>query len=354
MISYGKIGQFRNVVRDISHTARFVGLDDDGEAIYDNSAKLPTIKFVATEKIHGTNGAVCYSYPDGMWFQSRKNIITPEKDNAGCAFFCKSKIALWEGMVSYLALRDSIDIEKHIISVYFEWCGGSIQPKSAFSGLDKRAYIFQHYKVSPIEPSEEENAYWLPVGDFPDSLEKLNEHNIFLATQFENFSFEIDFENPSLAQNGMASVVEDVIEPNSPAGKMLGIDGNVGEGIVCTAFWNGQLYRFKVKGEKHSKSKVKKLAKVDEATEQKKIDFVNTYACTSSRLEQAWQEMFGINNEKKEPSRKETGDFIRWVINDIVAEEIDIMVEMGLEPKMVNSKIANVAKHWFFEQLDKI
>ena len=41
-MKYGKTKQFRNIVRDITHDARFQGLDEQGEPIYSH-AKLPEL-----------------------------------------------------------------------------------------------------------------------------------------------------------------------------------------------------------------------------------------------------------------------------------------------------------------------
>mgnify|MGYP003529690192 CR=1 FL=1 len=37
--------------------------------------------------VHNSNAGICFSEVDGIWAQSRENIITIEKDNAGFAFF---------------------------------------------------------------------------------------------------------------------------------------------------------------------------------------------------------------------------------------------------------------------------
>ena len=116
---------------------------------------------------------------------------------------------------------------------------------------------------------------------------------------------------------------------------------------------NATLYRLKVKGEKHSNSKVKTFKPVDTEKEQVKIDFAN-YACPAWRLEQMWQKTFGINNEITEPNVKETGTFLRNVIADVWKEESDIAFEKGIEPKDVNSLISKVARDWFMEELNKL
>ena len=118
--------------------------------------------------VHNSNGSVCYSHPDGMWIQSRKNIITAEKDNAGCAFAQMANEDEWMEIINSLADEHGINLMKYIITVYFEWSGGSIQKNSACTGVDKRAIIFQYFKVSPIEPQlvndgTEQAAKWLRV-----------------------------------------------------------------------------------------------------------------------------------------------------------------------------------------------
>ncbi len=346
-ITFGSIGQFRQVLKTVTEVAKFVRLDENNNPIYNHSATMPIITGTVTEKIHGSNAAVCYSEPDGMWFQSRKNIITSEQDNAGCAFFAATKMDVWLEIINTLACDYNINLCENIISVYYEWCGGNIQKSSAVSGLDKRAIIFQHFKVSPIEHSEDEVSCWHATNHA-----SFNEHDIYNIMNFPNYLVVIDFDRPSIAQNKLIKMVEEDIEPNSPVGKQFGVDGNVGEGVVITFEYKGSIQRFKVKGEKHSKSRVKTLKPVNIIKEQKKIDFVNTVACTPSRLEQAWQVVFGIDNELNEPDIKFTGDFLRAVIKDVMKEEMDLIAETGCEPKELNPMISKSARIWFMEQLD--
>jgi hypothetical protein len=87
MIKFPSIEQFRSVVATVLRQFNFVGLDENGDAIYDTTKPKPTLTFKGTVKLHGTNAAVCWNASSGMWAQSRENIITPEKDNAGFAFF---------------------------------------------------------------------------------------------------------------------------------------------------------------------------------------------------------------------------------------------------------------------------
>lgn len=365
MLKYDSIEQFNTVKKQVKTIARHQNIDS-----------LPVVTVTATEKIHGTNAAVCFSNPDGFWVQSRKNIITVEADNAGCAKFVygdpenniPSTKDDWMEIIEDLAMEYNINLDTHIISVYFEWAGGNIQPKSALSGMDKRAVIFQHFKVSPIEPEfdksgKEIGAVWYPTSVWDTDNEMTlwvddstydfdsSASNIFNIMNYETWSMKLDFNNLAEVNNAMLKLVLEVIEPNSPIGRKMGIDGNVGEGAVFTFELFGELLKFKVKGDKHSKSKVKTLKPVDEEKENLKISFVNDYACKAWRLEQMFAEVFDTINGGV-ASRERTGDFLRAVKDDVRKEELENLAQLNLEFKEVAGLIDRVAVEWFKSQLD--
>jgi len=350
-ISFGDIGQFRNVMKSIKSMAQFVGLDENDEAIYDPTIKLPIVQASMSEKLHGTNSAVCYSNSSGFWVQSRKNIITLEKDNAGCAFEAMKNQEAWMEIIKLLSKQYKINLDENIISVYYEWAGGNIQKNSALTNVDKSSMIFDHFKVTPISSigieSPEVVPYWLKTNGVESK-----EHRIYNILNFNRWDIEIDFNKPHEAVNKMVDFVEKEIEPASPIGKAFGQEANIGEGVVVTFEFRGNVLKFKVKGNKHSKSHVTKLKKVDSEKINKVIDFANE-VCTSSRLEQAWQTVFGIDEEKLEPSKKFTSDIIRAVVSDILKEEIDIMMERDITPKDIGSTVAQVTRDWFFVELGK-
>ena len=360
-ITFGSIGQFRNIVKNVQRKSQFVSYNDETkEVIVNKEAKMPVISIFGTEKIHGTNAAVCYSESDGFWVQSRKNIITPEKDNAGCAFQAYANEQQWFEIIIALSEEYKINLSENIISVYFEWSGGNIQKKSALTGLDKRAMIFQYFKVSPIKPQleddgTEKSAVWLETKLSDDKIWIDSvENNIFNIMNFDTVELEIDFDRPDIAQNKMIEMVEE-LEKNSPVGQSFGINGNVGEGYVFTFEYKGDIYRFKVKGEEHSKGsgKVKTLKPVDEEKENRKREFVNKHACTESRLEQMFTEIVHSvhNGDESLMEMKNMGDFLRLVVNDVIKEEMNILVSMQLEPKEVNSHISKVAREFFKSKL---
>lgn len=337
MIKYPSIEQFRNVVKTTIERACYIGKDEEGVAIFDYLKPKPTIKFSCTEKIHGINAGVCYSKVDGLWIQSRERIIDIEKDNMGFAFFIEQNREVLISLIENLAQEYNINLETNIISLYGEWAGGNIQKNSALSGYEKVFILFEYFKVTSID-SEESQWYRTIV----DSVQ----NKIYNINNFEKTYFEIDFNEPEKHINNIIKLV-DTIEDASPLGKRFGFNNNIGEGVVCSYLTDdNQLVQFKVKGEKHSKSPVKTLTKVD--TEKlSKVEECLTKICHNWRFEQGLIEVFGSEYENK-LDRSKLGNYIKWVTSDTIKEESDIIVEFGFEPKDVLGKVSQKAKEYFF------
>ena len=71
---------------------------------------------------------------------------------------------------------------------------------------------------------------------------------------------------------------------------------------------------------------------------------------TEQRLEQG---ITWLKENQKEVNQKSTGDYLRWVVNDVIKEETDTIVENQLDPKKINSAISAKARVWFFGYLDR-
>lgn len=341
MIKFPSIEQFRNIVADINRTYNFVGLDETGEAIYDISKPKPVLTFKGTVKLHGTNAGVCFNMLEGMWVQSRENIITPEKDNAGFAFFVETNRGAFQNLFYDIMLRLNLDTNQNTISIYGEWAGKGIQKSVAIANLDKSFFIFG-VKITPHPKDENDKpvAYWVD-----SSYLKCPEARIFNIEDYKTYSIDIDFNNPQLVQNQIIDMTIDV-ENECPVGKEFGHEG-IGEGIVFSHMASdGKVYRFKSKGTKHSNSKVKTLKEVDDVKLNNIIKVANQ-VCTASRLEQMLTQSCNILNGGT-IERKYLGDYIRLVINDIIKEESDVIAEAGLEPKDINSKVSERCRLYFF------
>lgn len=333
------IGQFRDAIRNIKHAAQFVGVAENGELIMDRQAEMPTVSFHGTIKLHGTNAGVAQDKDGNIWYLGRKQVVTVEKDNAGFAFFAESHK---ENFIPFFqAIRENNDIVDETVIFYGEWCGKGIQKGIAITELPKMFMIF----AVKVVPEEGEN-YYLTRDKYCDFQDPVN--RIFNIHQFPSFDIDIDFSNPAEAQNQLTDLTLEV-EKECPVGKAFGING-IGEGIVWEGHYKNNRYIFKTKGEKHSSSKVKKIVHVDPEKVNSIKEFVE-YTVTENRLNQAIEQVFTCN--AIEPSRKGTGDFLRWIVQDIHKEEMDTMVENNLEPKDVNGKLSEKARNWFFTKLDQ-
>jgi hypothetical protein len=149
-----------------------------------------------------------------------------------------------------------------------------------------------------------------------------------------------------MSQNSLVDLTI-AVETECPVGKHFGVSG-VGEGIVWTCVTDPTL-KFKVKGEKHSVSRVKTIAAVD-VEELENVNSFVEYALTESRLEQGFN---WLTENGYELTTKSTGPFLKWINGDIVKEESDVLVKNQLDMKRVGSKLSEKARFWFFKKLDK-
>lgn len=344
--SFPKIHQFRQTIKNIVSIARYDGKDRDGEPVFNPALPVPKLKFEGTIKLHGTNaGLIKIGQEKGKSIyhcQSRQNNLNyPHSDNAGFGMFihqCGQELI--DELFYTISPIDNINI-------YGEWCGGNIQKNVGINGLPKMFVIF----AVKIEYGKD-NIKWYDVN--PGLFEKFNDHNIYHIKQFPTYEVEIDFDNPGLIQNELGEITLKV-EEECPVAKHFGVDKGIGEGVVwkCNApGYESSDNWFKVKGEKHSVSKVKKLANVDVEMLKTITDFVD-YAVTENRLNQMFQETKDLH-VGVELSPKMTGDFIRKVFNDVMTEEADTMAENSIEKKMLGGQLAKKCKTWYFNKLEEV
>lgn len=331
---YPSIEQYRNVVKELTQ-AQFIGIDENGEKIYDHAKLKPVVTFEGSVKLHGTNA--CVGYHEGeLWVQSRSQIITPENDNAGFASFVMQR------KEAFLEIFEKILVNhptNKAIYIFGEFVGQNIQKGVAIANLPKSFFIFDicFGNVDGLDLDRE----WIDITKYRDA-----DNLIYNIEDYPTWEIEIDFNNPGLVQNDLIDITLKV-EEECPVAKAFGFSG-VGEGIVWKAIVNNKRYVFKVKGEKHSVSKVKTLANVDVEKLSSINDFCN-YAVTENRLNQAIENVFG-----SEPlDIKKMGDVIRFMVNDIHKEESDTLAANNLTDKDVNKHISDRTRILFGEKLNK-
>lgn len=343
-ISFPKIGQFNSTVQQIASEERYIGLDAKGDPMYDGAKILPKVTFNGTIKLHGTNSAVAMA-GDEYWVQSRENIITPQKDNCGCAthFYGSDKQASIKTIIDGIRAKHNI-LPEHIVVLFGEWVGPSVQKNVAISKLPQKSFfLFAIRAVSPervITGENQEGTYafdkWLPIEGISDPSIRL--YNI---SDYQKYSIDVDLNDPSNIVSHLQALV-DSVEKECPVSKAFGISG-LGEGIVWETEWKGIRRIFKTKGKEHAVTVHKDGKTVHADTEKLKgiQEFAN-YALTEARLQQGIEKVFGA-----EPlSKEKMGAFIKWITNDIVTEEIDAISKNNISARDIQGEIAKRSKDW--------
>lgn len=342
MIKYPSTEQFKGILGNVLRQYNFVGLDEAGNAIYDDTRKKPVITFKGTVKCHGTNAALCFNNAAGLWFQSKENVITPEKDNAGFAMYASTKKNVLINIVNDIAKDNNIDLDTYTITVYGEWAGGNIQKKVGLANIPKSFFIFG-VKVS--KPADEDFvSYWI------EDIAKYGsvEDRIYNINDFQTFTLDVDFNIPQLTVNKLVDIV-DLVEKECPVAKAFGFPNTIGEGVVFTAFVNGNRFVFKSKGEEHAVGgRVKTVKPVDDVRLMKIIELAEQVTPTW-RLDQMLTEACDLMNGGA-IVRQKMGDYIKRVMADIIKEDSDTIVDAGFDMKDISSKVSDIAKQYFFER----
>jgi hypothetical protein len=334
--SFPKIRQYYQVLRDLKLRHCYTGKDDEGNPTYDLTRELPTIKFKGFVKLHGTNAAIVFNRDGSHYAQSRENVITEEADNAGFAKWVTingSEAIKVCGGLNYLF--SPLQIKNFV--VYGEWCGGSIQKGVALNELPKMFVIFAAKMVFEDGSSEWTNSALISEN------KSLGIYNITRAPYYEVI---VDLNRPDKAIEQMVEIATSIGD-ECPFCATLGISG-IGEGIVFQLEGEYDFETaFKVKDERHSKSKIKKLPSVDVEKMESIHQAVKTH-CHEDRLEQGWN---AVIKSEEDMQPQKIADFIRWIVNDLWEEESDSIESSGITRKEIGGAVSKKAARWFQEKL---
>ena len=351
MKKFPSINQYRNVIKNIQ------GHVKHSSTLSGKFVPMPKLKMVGTVKLHGTNAGIVYDFKtDELVFQSKERELSLHEDNMGFMMYMSQHkeilTELFHGIYNSECVS-GVDIDTISLVIYGEWCAGNIQSGVALSGLPKMFVIFKiKAYYGDVDSDVEPFGVWLDV----EKLKHIHspEHKIYNIFNFPHYELTIDFEHPYLYTNEMVEITTE-IEAECPVGKSFGVSG-VGEGVVWSPAysegqeWNSSEFYFKVKGDKHSVSKVKKLVSVDVESITKINDFIE-YAVTESRLEQGLQNL--VNEQLKPFEMTSMGDFIRWIYNDIIKEETDTIIENQFDIKKLGGPIANTSRKWYISRYNE-
>lgn len=352
MIKYPSIDQFRNAVKMVQHRTWYAGKDENGNSIFDESRILPTLQFRGYTKLHGTNAGVVYDYEsEDFYCQSRSNVITPEKDNAGFAAFMQDKKEYVKAIADEIFEILGTNIHPTKIAIYGEWCGEGIQKGVAVNELPKMLVIFgaRVFLDDPplLDLLDDEQSIWIDPNEFTELFPGQRIYNI---ASFGWHTIDIDFNDPAASLPALEEMVKNV-DDVCPVAREFGVLGT-GEGIVFQCIDPQVDYEiwFKVKGDKHQITKTKEKIPINPEV-MENINKLIDSVVTEERLEWALNDL--ITEQNLEFTPQNMGAFLKTVANDVLKEETDTIEASGFEPKQLNRYISNKARPWYMEKLDE-
>ena len=306
--------------------------------LQDNNEARP-IHYRSKIKLDGTNAAI-QIFPDGTLIcQSREEILSPEKDNAGFARWVEENKEYFQ----------SIKVQEPII-IFGEWCGQGIQKRCSISKIDKKifaVFVIQYDQEFDINPET--------IRDV------LPEHKQVYVIDFHN-EMILNYENRELLTHQaekLAKLIEEIEQCDPWVQSVFGIEG-LGEGLVFYPVNESKIvdskilidrsfykdFVFKAKGAKHAVVKTKTPVQIDPEVAASIDEFVDLFV-TENRLEQ-------IAGKTGDIDVKKTGQFLQAFNNDVIKESQAELEVSKLTWKDVSSAVSTKARNWYLEQTRKI
>lgn len=300
------------------------------------------IKILGYPKIHGVNGSILFLSATEYEVHSKEAEIIPPLELHEFEKWVPKNIDYLLDLANKIKAEGFVDYPFVIAG---EWAGGGVQKKSSVHGLPKFFTVVAVGNLrEEIDPQEGPfNA--VQFQPYPSFNLTNREVGIYDKRDFGVYELELDINNPELIQTPLAALTKEV-EKSCPVAKYFGVDSDRGEGIVWQAQGNDDRHLFfKVKGAKHTVSKVRELVQLTPEQISSFLEFVE-YACTENRMEQALSETGPAMKESMSP-------FIKWVCADIIKEESDTLAKNGIDFKDVQQRVANKCIAWYKTKLQE-
>lgn len=317
MHKFSSIGSFRNVLTGVH---RFC---------HDRAKPLPTYDYIGTVKLHGTNAGVRRTASGKIVPQSKNRILDVTCDNYNFAKFVAEREEKFAKLITDF-FGEGTDV-----TIYGEWAGGDIQSNVALTQIDPHFTLFN----VRVEDAWSPDHYPLP----PDLHD--NESGIFNIFQIPYFEVSVDFSAPDAAVHEINELTN-AVEALCPWGKFHGVEG-IGEGIVWVPRQFPEISDlwFKTKGGKHSgKPRVKGIkAKIS-------VEKANSITECMELVLPEWRLQQGLEHLREnhfDLDTSSTGEFLKWVNQDILKEELDTIEQNGLTWKEVQKPITGRARKFY-------
>jgi hypothetical protein len=341
---FPSIEQFKNVIHNVRQFAK------------KHDKPVPTLSFEGTVKLHGTNGGIGINMATNeIWAQSRERTLSYFDDNAGFCKYMLENETLWRVFLSSVTDSDQVKLagtefaerlKSARVVIFGEWCGPGIQKGVAISEMERKAFFPFELKV--YVPGDDGDDVLILTYDVMNYPELATIPDCYRIGSFQVKLIDIDFNAPQESQNELVDLTL-AVEERCPVAFEFQRFG-VGEGIVWTNKETG--LRFKVKGEKHSTSKVstvKQIAAVDLERMKTVSAFVDNVV-TDNRLNQGIDKLRELG---KPTDITSTGDFIKWIIGDVQKEEMDVIIASNLDKKELMPAMSNKAKEFYLAYIKR-
>ena len=301
-VSWASIEQLHNCVRTLEHLATL-------------GQPLPTIRYRAKVKLHGSNCAVQRT-ADGIAMQSRTQMITTNADFHGFAAWATAHASAFEALAPGTV-------------VFGEWCGPGIMKGTAISRVAEKQFVvftIQRGEQFIVEPSE--------ISALVPELRVL---------PWEGEPIAIDFgsrESLERAAEELNRRVEQVEREDPWVKREFAVSG-IGEGLVLYPDPFALALMFKAKGEKHRTSAAKSAVAVD-ASVAASVDELVALMVTEARMLQGAEAVGGR-------APKLTGKFLAWMAADVQKESVAELEASGLSWAQVDKAVQTAARSWFLK-----
>lgn len=330
VITWNSIELLHNVVK----TLNFLATLPEAEG----RQALPTVTYRRKVKEHGTNCAVQIR-TEGLVTQSREVVLTPDEDLKGFAKWVAANATYFRSLASGL-------------TVFGEWCGPGVEPGMAVSQLPTKQFAVFGVLVGEgagavlVTDPEDICTYLASDVQKPQNMHVL---------PWEGGTIRINFADRSsldAAVDQLNDIVK-AVEAEDPWVKSTFNVSGMGEGIVLypIAIEGREVptdpealaqFMFKAKGEKHRTTRQKEAVQVDASVVASVSAFVDLVV-TEARLEQGVSVVGG-----REP--KLTGNFVKWVADDVRKESVAELEASGLTWDKVATAVTTKARTWFLRK----
>jgi hypothetical protein len=277
------------------------------------------LNYRGTVKLHGTNMCASQEAGGDVRVFSRHRELGANKDNSGCHAWTMKRMPHFERLFEAVRSRSGCGDDVRVC-IFGEFAGRGIQKRVGISAAEPFLAIF----CVTIDGRRADLASFADLHD--------NEARIWNVLQFGTWDLLIRKADPMF----VGSITEDLAErvgADCPAAKALGCPG-AGEGIVwtCTDIDSSRLW-FKSKCKAHSVCSAPPKKEKGKSDLQFAQEFAEAFV-TEARLEQGLQYLQEMGLDAV------PGNFIKWVVQDVVKEE-------GECSKDCKDAVARKASVWF-------